>query len=250
VASEKPTWTVDELLEIHTVSRGIANLILSRLCRKGWLQRLKRGLYRVVPLGASSPNPVVEDAWPLAMDLFSPCFISGWSAAEHWDFTEQIFNSISVVTARPQRRSLQVYGGVKFRTRTLQAQRMFGSNKVWFGSRRVEIANPHRLVVDILDLPAFGGGGRHTLDVVRAYLRSQAADLSNLMEYAERYGSGTLFKRLGFIVERFGTPGDEWLDRCLGNTSSGLSKLDPAGPDKGKIVSKWNLRINIPLGES
>ncbi|MBW2703791.1 MAG: type IV toxin-antitoxin system AbiEi family antitoxin domain-containing protein, partial [Deltaproteobacteria bacterium] len=40
VASEKPTWTVDELLEIHAVSRGTANLILSRLCRKGWLQRL------------------------------------------------------------------------------------------------------------------------------------------------------------------------------------------------------------------
>jgi predicted transcriptional regulator of viral defense system len=249
VASEKPTLTADDLLEIHNVSRSTANLTLSRLCRKGWLQRIKRGRYKVVPLGASSPNPVIEDVWPLAMDLFSPCFISGWSAAEHWDFTEQIFNTVSVVTARPQRRSHQVFGGVKFRTRTLKPVRMFGSVKVWFKSRKVEIADPHRLVVDVLDLPAFGGGGRHTLDVVRAYLRSKAADLPILMNYAERFGSGTVFKRLGFIVEQFGSANNEWLENCREKITSGLSKLDPASPDTGKIVSRWNLRINIPIGE-
>jgi len=32
--------------------------------------------------------------------------------------------------------------------------------------------------------------------------------------------------------------------------SQGITNLDPDAPPKGRIVSKWNLRVNLPLGES
>jgi len=70
--------------------------------------------------------------------------------------------------------------------------------------RGVSRAAASRLLIDILDAPELGGGGRHTLDVVRAYWRSPHADADSLMQYAVRYGRGTVFKRLGYLAELAG----------------------------------------------
>lgn len=247
-ANEQVTIGPDDVIAIHPCPRGTANQILSRMARKGWLQRLKHGVYAVVPLSSSIPKPVVEDAWPLAMDIFRPAFISGWSAAEHWDLTEQIFNSVSVVTMAYQRKAIHVVGSIRFRTRTLPEERFFGKKAVWFGSKAVEIADPSRMVLDILDLPRFGGGGRHTIDVIRQYWHSEMCNPDLLFDYAMRYKRGSVLKRLGFLAEEFNAPvSEEWIQSCRKNLSKGISSLDPDGPATGKIVSKWNLRINLPL---
>jgi predicted transcriptional regulator of viral defense system len=247
VATEDAAVTADNVVRAHPMSRPAANQIIRRLHRKGWLQRIKRGVYAVVPVEARTPRPPIESAWPLAMRLFEPCYISGWSAAEHWDFTEQIFNSISVVTGHPQRRGTQVLAGVTFRTKAIAADRIFGTTKLWLGSQAVEIADPHRLVIDILDSPELGGGGRHTLDIVREYWRSSQRDPERLLAYAKRYARGSVFKRLGFSAERFGSVDDAWLEECRRHLTAGISRLDPGGSETGRIVSRWNLRVNVPL---
>ncbi len=249
-ASEKPAITADDLISIHPVSRVTANQILSRLYRKAWLRRITRGIYTLVPLGASSPEQPIEDVWPLAMDLFAPCYISGWSAAEHWELTEQIFNSVAIVTTRPQRQVETLLAGVNFRIRIVESDKIFGAKSIWVGSQRVDVADPHRLIIDILDDPSFGGGGRHTLDIVRAYWKSKHAERNRLLDYAVRYNRGSVFKRLGFTAEKFGSVESSWLDKCREGVSAGISKLDPAGSNRGNIVSRWNLRINIPIDES
>lgn len=247
LAREKPTVRVEDILEVQAGSRKSANKIISRLHRKGWLRRLKRGLYSIVPLEASSPNQAPEDAWLLAMEVFAPCYISGWSAAEHWNLTEQIFNGVSVASAHPQRKADQSIAGVQFTIRTLPKIRIFGTQNIWHGSHKVTIADPHRLLIDILDTPSFGGGARHTIDVVREYWKSPHCDPDKLLEYAKRYKRGAVFKRLGFTAEYFGKASQAWLDDCRGHISSGISRLDPGGQNSGRIVTRWRLRINIPL---
>ena len=49
-ALEKNTINADDLVELHPCKRATANQILSRLAQKGWLQRLKQGIYTIVPL--------------------------------------------------------------------------------------------------------------------------------------------------------------------------------------------------------
>ena len=55
-----------------------------------------RGLYGPVPLEPERSDLLLEDSWPVAIGLYSPCCIGGWSAAEHWDLTEQIFRTAVV----------------------------------------------------------------------------------------------------------------------------------------------------------
>ena len=247
-ANEQTTVGPTDVMAIHPCKRETANRILGRMTQKGWLQRLKHGVYAVVPLSSSIPEPIVEETLALAMDIFRPAFISGWSAAEHWSLTEQIFNSISVVTMIKQRKTTHMIGNVRFRTRTLSKEKFFGQKTVWQGSKAISIADPSRMIIDILDLPRFGGGGRHTLDIVNQYWHSEKCDQNLLLEYALRYKRGTIFKRLGFLAEKLNAPvSEEWYETCRKNLSKGISYLDPDGPEKGRIVSKWNLCINIPL---
>lgn len=182
------------------------------------------------------------------MDLFNPAFISGWSAAEHWNFTEQIFNKIAVVTTVPQKKTIQLIGNINFRTRTVDGERFYGFKKIWLGSKFVNIADPSRMVIDILDLPRFGGGARHTLDIVKEYWKSEFKNADLLLEYAIKYKKGSVFKRLGFLSQYFKAPVSQaWLNTCQKNITTGIAYLDPDGPKSGKIVSRWNLQINVPL---
>jgi len=62
----------------------------------------------------------LEDAWAVADRLFAPCYIGGWSAAQHWGFTEQLFRTTLVVTARrPRARKVEARGSV-FIVRTVE----------------------------------------------------------------------------------------------------------------------------------
>ena len=233
------------------VTRAHANQILARLARKGWLLRINRGAYTVVPLGALTPAASIKDAHALAMALFAPCYIAGWSAAEHWELTEQIFNAVAVVTARPQRHHTRKVAGISFVCRVVEASAIFGTERVWSGTTQIEIADPHRLVIDILNAPELGGGARHTLDIVRNYWRSKHASPERLIEYAKRFGKGVVFQttRLhrGETRQRIGR-----LDRTVpGRDDEGCERPRPEMvPSAERSVSKWRLRINVPVEQT
>ncbi|MCD6046796.1 MAG: hypothetical protein K0S08_443 [Gammaproteobacteria bacterium] len=228
-------------------SRTNANLALSRLCKKGWLQRLKSGVYKIVPLGSDNANPIPEDAWAIAMELFSPCYISGWPAAEHWDLTEQIFNSTVIFTAQKQRKREQSIAGLTYITKFISEENIFGTKKIWSSNKPVLIADIHRTIIDVLDNPEIGGGGRHTIEIVQAYFQKKEADPEILWQYAERLNHGAVFRRLGFVAEKIMHMPDSWLEKLQAKIKTGIINLDPNGPDSGPIITKWGIRINIPL---
>lgn len=248
-ALERPTITADDVVATGGTSRQRTNLALSRLARKGWLRRLRRGVYTVVPLSSASGRAVIEDPLAVAMALFDPCYISGWTAAQHWGLSEQVSNAVMVCSARPQRASHQTIGGVNYVVRRVPERAIFGITKVWSGTVAIQMATPHRTVIDLLDAPEMGGGGRQALDIIRAYWQRPGGDPDALFELAVRLGRGSVFKRLGFTTERFTKAGRAWLDRCRKQLSAGVALFDPSGPARGPIVSRWRLRVNVPLGD-
>src|SRR5262249_55855438 len=98
-----------ELISVASVSaalsldRSEAAKLLARWNEQGWVKRLRRGSYAPVPISAFGQEQVLEDPWIIVPNLFAPAAIGGWSAAEHWGLTEQLFRSTCVLTARPVR---------------------------------------------------------------------------------------------------------------------------------------------------
>ena len=110
----KGTVSVAQAAKILGVANTDAAKMLSRWHKKGWLSRIKRGLYVPIPMEATTSDVPLEDPWLIAATLYAPCYIGGWSAAEHWDLTEQIFRTTVVMTRQSPRDRNPVIKGTPF----------------------------------------------------------------------------------------------------------------------------------------
>jgi predicted transcriptional regulator of viral defense system len=184
----------------------------------------------------------LEDPWLIAARLFAPCYIGGWSAAEYWDLTEQIFRTVVVMTTQKPRNRAPVLKGTSFLLRTVSEKAMFGLKPVWRGQVKISVSDPTRTVLDMLNDPKLGGGLRSTTDIFVNYFKSKNKDTRLLMEYANRLGNGAVFKRLGFLLERFAPEEEDAIKACEMNLSKGNANLDPALPGD-RLITKWRLWV-------
>ena len=175
--------------------------------------------------------------------------MGGWSAAEHWGLTEQVFREVCVFTVRSFRSKRRCFEGVGFILNRTQARHLFGLNTVWEGSVRIAVSDPHRTILDMLDRPHVGGGIRHVQDCLRVYLGSTNADFPKLMGYADRLANGAVFKRLGFLLERVEPRVAKMVQACRERITTGYSKLDPALPAEVNL-QHWRLRLPASWVES
>lgn len=242
-------FSVGQAAEILGIDRARAARLLGYLARRGWLSRVRRGLYVAVPLDARQSGQWVADSWIVADHAFSPGYIGGWSACEYWDLTEQVFRAVLVVTAKRVRDRVVEMQGIPFHVTVRPLKALFGTVHVWRGQARVAVSDPSRTIVDVLDDPRLGGGIRTVADVLGEYMASEHRNDELLIEYGVRLGNRAVFKRLGYLVERMGIEADELLAACREQRSAGLVSLDPSVKTRGRIVRRWGLRVNVSLTE-
>lgn len=216
--------------------------LLALWAKKGWLSRVKHGVYIPVSLQAETAEVMADEPWVLAKALFDPCYIGGWSAAEHWDFTEQIFNSTMVFTTKKsQTRELDLKGA-KFTIKTIKPERIFGGQNVWRENHKVTISDPTRTIVDAFNDPAVVGGIRMAVDILSRYLKSEYKNLDLLFRYSKQMKNTAIFKRLGFIFERRHPEEVAFIEKIKKEIKSGYSQLDPNTPGKS-LVTAWKLWV-------
>jgi predicted transcriptional regulator of viral defense system len=240
-------FTPAEASAVLGVEPKRAHELLAYLARRGWLTRVRRGLYVPVPLEAQVSGEWSEDAWILAAKTFEPCFIGGWSACEHWQLTEQIFRTVIVVTTRRVRDRRPTLQGSPLLVKTVSEHHFFGMRRVWRGGIAVHVSDPSRTVLDVLDDPSLGGGIKHVTEILATYLTGEHRDDDLLLDYATRLGNRTVFKRLGYLTEAIQPAASDLVAACLARRSSGVTKLDPDGPEGGGIDSRWGLRVNVSV---
>src|SRR6266849_1251988 len=131
--------TTERSAELLGVGANEASLMLGRLVRRGWLSRVRRGLYFILPLEAGREGTAIEDPWVLARELYSPCYIGGWTAAEHWGLTEQLFRATFVVTSANIRRSRETFLGAEFHLTRATLERVANVTDIWRGSERIPV---------------------------------------------------------------------------------------------------------------
>jgi len=209
---------------------------------------VRRGLYAVLPL-ETEPHSLIapNDPWVLAREVFSPCYIGGWSAAEHWGLTEQLFRSTLVVTAAHTRsKSLRLLNH-EFRLFRVPRSRITGAALVWRGAERVAVSGRERTIVDCLRHPELCGGIRHLADIMREYGTSKECNFRNLAAVAKEAANGAAWKRLGHLAEIFWPDEKALLDETRKRLSAGNSRLDPAVRCRGRLVRRWRLWTNVTI---
>ena len=221
--------------------------LLSYLAARGWLNRVRQGLYITVPLGTLNPSQRMEDPWIIAMSIFPPCYIGGWSACEHWGFTEQIFNDSLVITTKKQRRRKVQLHSSTYVVRWVPEYAFFGTQILWREQTKILISDPSKTIVDLVSDPYLGGGIRHTAEIIKEYFSSEHRNDTALLSYIEKQRNGAAYKRLGYIIECLKIGAPSVVDTCLTKISTGYSLLDPAIKEGGRYLRRWNLKVNATI---
>ncbi|MDH3209167.1 MAG: type IV toxin-antitoxin system AbiEi family antitoxin domain-containing protein [Burkholderiaceae bacterium] len=237
----KEVVSINTTVKTLNLDRTAAAKLLSRWREQGWLRRIGHGLYVPVPLDLAGSEQVVEDPWVLVPALFGQCYIGGWTAAHYWDLTEQLFNQTVVFTTRRVNAKCVTAQGVSFLLHHTTQKRLFGVKAIWRGSLRVNVSEPARTMIDMLARPNTGGGIDHVADCLASYQRSPTYDGDLLVRYAEQFGNGAIFKRLGFLAETH-LHSSDLAAACRARLTQGYAQLDPAVPSS-HLQTAWRLWI-------
>ena len=87
------------------------------------------------------------------------------------------------------------------------------------------------------------------VEIFNAYVRKKETSLETLCKYANILNQGGVYKRLGFLIEKTMTNQSQWIDKLHSKIKTGIINFDPNGPKKGPIITKWGIRLNVPLDD-
>ncbi|MFO7632398.1 MAG: type IV toxin-antitoxin system AbiEi family antitoxin domain-containing protein [Caldilinea sp.] len=219
---------------------------LSRLVKKGWLQRLQRGLYLIIPLEAGPERLWSESGLVIAGRLVQPSAVAYWSALHYWGMTEQVPQVVFVQTTQ-RKAALQVLG-MHFRFVTLPERRFFGVVQRTVDGKAFAVTDREKTLLDAAARPDLCGGVTQLAQALSS--NHPEVNWSRLDDYLQRWGAGVVVKRLGYLIETLHLPVPDRVSRLeqwQGWISQGISMLEP-GADTGSVTApRWNLRVNVAV---
>jgi predicted transcriptional regulator of viral defense system len=240
------TVTLEDLSTVLVASDGYARYVAHRLVRKGWLERLRPGLFQLIP--AQRGREAVADTNPLLAGaaLVHPYFFSFGTACTHHGFTEQVFAEIYLACL--ERHRPQEIRGVRYVFAHVSARRFFGFEETSVLGTAVQMATPERALVDALGRPHYAGGIGEVSRMVARALSRLAPD--RLVEVLERWGESALAQRLGYLAELHGVECDPvlrvGLDRLVRPGSKVLLGPRRRWGTSGTLARRWNIIENVP----
>ena len=228
-------------------SKHHARKALSRLESKGWLLRLERGLYLVVPLEAGLDRQWWEDPLAIATRLTPDGAVAYWTAMHYWGMTKQVPRIIFVQTMRRRFRPQVTILGARYQFIQVVERKHFGVTTLPGAGLTFRITDREKTLVDACDRPDLCGGVQQT---VEALISGEPLDWYKVDNYLDRIGSGAIYKRLGYLVDGLDItmPDREGrLDRWRKSLSQGIALLDPGKERVGPVNTAWRIRVNATV---
>lgn len=235
--AKRKIFTIDDAKEISGIDKKILKVILLRLEKRGWIERIEKGKYMIIPLGSKKGEYTLNE-FLIGSLLVQPCIISYWSALNYYGFTEQIPSTVFIqTTSRKKKQEIEIFG-VRYKIIRVNREKIFGIEKTWIEEEQITITDKEKTIIDCLDKPKYCGG---IIEVAKA-LKTRDYNPNKLVNYAERIGNSGVIRRLGYLNDLFSLQ----MDISSIKTRNYLL-LDPTLPKKGETNAKWRLIINTDL---
>lgn len=194
-----------------------ASSLASSYLKKGYIERIRRGLYAVISMETGQPIP---NRYQISSHLAEDAYVSHHSAFEFYGYANQVFYEVYFAT-KSRVRDFE-YNGVTYRR---ISPRGAADIKQVNG---VCVTSVERAVIDSISDFAKIGGLEETL---RCILLIPSLDPDKLLSALAVYDSGYLYQKTGYILEAINDDGlhlpDSFFDECrkhISNSKRYLSK--------------------------
>lgn len=241
---EKP-FTLEEVAKALSISHLEASKVLYSLKKQGHVLYLKKGIYLPAFHKGLSPEESFGDPWIIVPILFPEAYVGGWSAANYWGLTEQLFRTTSLMTRRKISHTALKVSRFEYSLFKTKNKDELGEEKIWREQVQVPVSDIHKTMVDMLENPRCGAGIQHTIDCFKVYMEEYYEE-KTFVAYARTIKNGTFFKRLGYITEVLFGPNHPLCLLAKDFITKNYALIDAHMPCE-KLITKWNLYINEDL---
>lgn len=234
----KKVITVEDIKNSFNFSEGKIRIILHRLTKKGWLERIEKGKYLIVPL--EGRDGWAEHPFVPVPKLVKSYYISYRTALAHYGFTEQI--PFYVFVATTERKDPLDFQGYAYRFVRISRRNFFGFRAIKLSDTEINIADKEKAIIDCLDREEYSGS---IMEVARAlYKYPEQFDFDRMVDYALMMKNHSLARRLGFLLDNIKQDTGK-LEKEIGRFRYiYLSGTQPK--KKYGISKKWKLILNVP----
>ena len=244
----RSTFALDDVIAITGLSPQAASNLVHKAVQRGLVTRLKPGLYNLVPFQLGRASEYVDNPCIIAQEIVRPnsYFISHGAALEiHRMVTQPV---LTMHVSCTKRLRPQVVGGFPFRFIHITDTQFFGTTKHWVDKHRhVIVSDMERTIIDGLRHPSHVGG---ITEVGKGmWMKRQTLDVERLVEYAARLRAGVVFRRLGYLLERYEMANASTLGYLRSLLTNTYQRLDPLLPAEGQHLARWRLQLNVPPEE-
>lgn len=225
-------------------SPHMARKALSRLEKSGWLERIERGLYMIVPLEAGPEGRWSEDPLVLATQMAPTGAVGYWTALRYWGMTEQVPRTTFVQITHRRSRPRVTILGMGFRFITLIERKLFGLVQQLSDGQSFWITDREKTLIDACDRPDLSGG---ILQIAQALQSGEPIDWPTIDTYMAQMSSGAIYKRLGYLVDSLDVSIPDRnlrLNHWREGLTQGIAVLEPGGDREGKIDTSWRIKVN------
>jgi predicted transcriptional regulator of viral defense system len=229
VLKRHPVFDRETFASLANLEPPSASARLSRLVRDGRIERLWRDVYTVH-----------NDPLLVATHLAFPSYISLWYALSHHGLTLQVPHEISVLTTMRTNRSSIEYEGMRISFTTIPTRYLYGFLKLVVGGHEVFMATPEKALVDSILLRRISPSEVFSIMEENA----DSIDISKIIAYVKDARSGTLAKRMGYMLSALGHDVFGQLNDLVYPT---VVPLDTTLPPKGRTDVRWGLLDNAGL---
>jgi len=241
----KKCFTIDEAyLLLSDSAKDNVKRMLSNMTKRGLLMRVKEGLYYVIPF-EQDPKTFMPDWHLLSQYLVGDAeyYIGYFSALQIHSLATQPNLKEQIVVNKQIKPSTLFVKEIPFQFIFHNKKHFFGNKKIWIDSfNRVQCSDLEKTIIDCLFKPEYAGG---ITDITKAiYKIKDKIDYSKILQYAKRFDSQAVIKRLGFLLELL-----EIKHCAIGELqklrTNSTVLLEPSYLKEGKIISRWAIKQNI-----
>ena len=227
--------TIQEIKELFPeLSEDMIKKVLSSLVKKGYLYRLKRGLYLV---NEEPGKPLIKNPYQIALMLF-PGYIAFSSALRLYGLIE--YEPFTIFVATPRKSGEKEIGEYTIKAIALgeKATGMILKNGIYTSTLA-------KTFFDCFYKPQYCGGYS---EVTKALYEAEKIDWDEFLSYFKRFASNSLCQRTGYILElvkNLGIDVPEGVIEYFRGRVRVWTKLVPTLPSRGRGVREWKLIDNL-----
>ena len=218
--------------------------LLSDMAKRGLLMRVKDGLYYVIPFEQDAETFMPD--WHLLSQYLvgdAEYYVGYFSALQIHSLTTQPNLKEQIVVNKQIKPSTLLVKGVPFQFIYHNEAHFFGNKKTWIDSfNKVQCSDLEKTFIDCLFKPQYAGG---ITEITKAIHKSKdKIDYPKLLDYAKRFNSQAVIKRLGFLLELLEIE-NPVIDKLQKLRTNSFVALEPSYPKEGKTIFRWAIQQNI-----